>query len=350
MSENCLIINDLKDMLNKTKELYAQRPAYKIRTAPGEYKIITHKEVRDMVDYLGTALIDLGLKDKRVAVIGENRFEWCLSYLSVVCGTGIIVPLDKALPENELSELVARSEVEAIFYSEKYSEALERIKKNGNNNLKYLISMDLTENTEEVLSQKALVQKGKELVLNGNREFIDAKINAEEMSVMLFTSGTTSKSKVVALSHRNICANIMDLAKALKLTEKDRALSFLPIHHVFECTAGFLQSLYVGCQVSFSDGIRRVLENLNEYKITYVCLVPGIYETLYKNIIKNLEKEGKLEKIRELEEQYKDATMEEKKKVFKEIHDVFGGEVNMFISGAAAIDKNVAETFRKWGI
>ena len=350
MAKNFIMIDNLKDMLNKTKGLYAKCPAYKIRIAPNEYKIITHEEFRDMVDYLGTALIDLGLKDKRVAVIGENRFEWCLSYLSVVCGTGVVVPLDKALPENELIELIERSEVEAIFYSKKYSEALKRIKQNEKNNLKFLISMDLEESDNEVLSQKSLIQKGKDLVLNGNRDFIDAKIDNEKMSIMLFTSGTTSKSKVVALSHKNICANIMDLAKALKLTEKDRALSFLPIHHVFECTAGFLQSLYVGCQVSFSDGIRRILENLNEYKITYVCLVPGIYETLYKNVIKNLEKSGKLEKIRELEEQYKDATMEEKKEIFKEIHDIFGGEVNMFITGAAAIDKSVAKAYRNWGI
>ena len=125
MAEKCLFINDLKDMLNKTKELYAKKPAYKIKIAPGEYKIVTHEEFRNMVDYLGTALISLGLKDKRIAIIGENRFEWCLSYLAVACGTGVVVPLDKSLPENELSELVSRSEVEAIFYSKKYSEALD---------------------------------------------------------------------------------------------------------------------------------------------------------------------------------------------------------------------------------
>lgn len=293
MTKNFIMIDNLKDMLKKTKELYTNRPAYKIKVAPNEYEVVTHGEFRDMVDFLGTALMDLGLKDKRIAVIGENRFEWCLAYLAVVCGVGVVVPLDKALPENELCDLVARSEIEAIFYSEKYGEALERIRKNENNNLKYLISMDLEESTDEILSQKSLLQKGEKLVLNGNKKFIDAKIDSEKMSVMLFTSGTTSKSKVVALSHRNICTNIMDLAKALKLSSNDRTLSFLPIHHVFECTAGFLQSLYVGCQVSFSDGIRRILENLNEYKITYVCLVPGIYETLYKNIIKNLEKERK---------------------------------------------------------
>ena len=350
MAEKCLFINDLKDMLNKTKELYAKKPAYKIKIAPGEYKIVTHEEFRNMVDYLGTALISLGLKDKRIAIIGENRFEWCLSYLAVACGTGVVVPLDKSLPENELSELVARSEVEAIFYSKKYSEALEKIRKNENNNLKYLISMDLEENKEDVLSQNVLVQKGKKLLENGDRSFVDAKINAEEMGVMLFTSGTTSKSKVVALSHKNICTNIMDLAKALELTSEERTLSFLPIHHVFECTVGFLQSLYVGCQVSFSDGIRHILENLNEYKITYACFVPGIYETLYKTIIKNLEKTGKLENIKALEEEYKNASMEEKREVFKEIHDIFGGEVKLFVTGAAAIDKNVAKAFRNWGI
>lgn len=350
MNKNYLMINDLKDMLNKTKKIYGERPAYKIKVGVGEYKVITHKEIRDMIDYLGTALIDLGLKGKRIAVIGENRYEWGLSYLSVVCGTGIIVPLDKALPENELRELIERSNVEAIFYSKKYEESLVKIKQNGKNNLKYLISMDLEENTNDIFAQKALVQKGKELVEKGNREFIDAVINPKEMNIMLFTSGTTSKSKVVALSHRNLCANLMDIAPALGINEEDRVLSFLPMHHVFECTTGLLYSLYVGSQVSFSDGIRHILENLNEYKITFACFVPGIYESLYKNIMKNFEKSGKLETIKQLEEKYKDAEMEEKKKVFKDIHNIFGGEIKLFVSGAAALDKDVEQSFRNWGI
>ena len=115
MSKNMLVVRDLKDMLNKTRELYGDRPGYKIKIEEGKYETYTHNEIRDMVDYLGTALINLGLKDKRIAVIGENRYEWELAYLSVVCGTGIVVPLDKSLPANELEELVERSEVEAIF-------------------------------------------------------------------------------------------------------------------------------------------------------------------------------------------------------------------------------------------
>ena len=146
-------ISDLKDMLNKTKKIYGEKPAYKIKQEEGKYKIITHKQVREMVDALGTALIDLGLKNKRIAIIGENRYEWEIAYLSIVCGTGIVVPLDKALPENELESLIERSEIEAIFYSKKYEEVLTKIKYNENNKLKHLISMDNTKNTDGIYSQ-----------------------------------------------------------------------------------------------------------------------------------------------------------------------------------------------------
>ena len=196
---NYLEITDLKDMLNKTRNLYGEKPAYKIKIEEGKYKIYTHSEIRDMVDNLGTALIDMGLKGKRIAVIGENRYEWEVSYLSIVCGTGIVVPLDKSLPENELENLIERSEIEAIFYSKKYEDILKRIKYNQQNKLKHLISMDLEKNEDWIYSQKELIEQGRKLIENGNRKFIDAKINNEEMSIMLFTSGTTSQSKVVAL-------------------------------------------------------------------------------------------------------------------------------------------------------
>ena len=174
-------INNLKDMLNKTKNIYGEKPAYKIKQEEGKYKIITHKQVREMVDALGTALIDLGLKNKRIAIIGENRYEWEIAYLSIVCGTGIVVPLDKALPENELESLIERSEIEAIFYSKKYEDILTKIKYNENNKLKHLISMDNTKNTDGIYSQVELINKGEKLLENGNRSFIDAKINNKEM-------------------------------------------------------------------------------------------------------------------------------------------------------------------------
>ena len=343
-------ITDLKDMLNKTRNIYKNRPAYKLRIEDGKYKIITHEEVRNMVDCLGTALCNLGLKGKRIAVIGENRYEWEIAYLSIACGTGIVVPLDKSLPENELENLIERSDIEAIFYTDKYSEAVQRIQMNEKNNLKHLISMDLKIHNEGIFSQSELIDVGKKLLDDGNREFLDSTINSEEMGIMLFTSGTTSASKVVALSHKNICSNLMDLASVLDVNEDDVFLSNLPIHHVFECTVGFLFALYKGAQTVFSDGIRHLVDNLNEYKVSIMACVPGIYERIFMMIRKQIEKQGKLDEILEKEELYRNSTMEEKKKVFKEIHDMIGGNIKLFISGAAALDPKIEEKYRLLGI
>lgn len=347
---NIIEINDLKDMLNKTKNIYSDKIAYKIKIEEEKYKTFTHKQVREMVDALGTALIDIGLKNKRIAVIGENRYEWEIAYLSIVCGTGIVVPLDKSLPENELESLIERSEIEAIFYSKKYEQMLTKIKYNENNKLKHLISMDNSKNTEGIYSQMELISQGEKLLKNGNKEFVDAKIDNEKMSIMLFTSGTTSASKVVGLSHKNICSNLMDIGSILDVTSEDTLLSILPIHHVFECTVGFLFSLYKGAQTVFCDGIRHIVENLNEYNVTVMACVPGIYERIFEMIRKQMEKKGKLEEILEKEEILKNATMQERKEAFKEIHDMLGGKIKLLLSGAASLDPNIEEKYRLLGI
>ena len=335
-------ITDLKDMLKKSGEKYGEKIAYKIRQE-NEYKEITHSEVRKMVDGLGTKLIDMGLKDKRIAVIGENRYEWEIAYLSIVCGTGTVVPLDKSLPENELERLIERSKAEAIICSQKYVEILKKTK------LKYIISMDLENDNDGIISQKRLISEGIQLVKSGDTSFTNAKIDNEKMSIMLFTSGTTSISKAVALSHKNICSNLMDISSILDVNSSDVFLSFLPLHHVFECTVGFLFSLYVGAETVFCDGIRHIPENLAEYKVSVMASVPAIYERLFKIIKKHLEKQGKVEQILKDEEKYKDSSMEKKKEVFKEIHDLLGGNIKLFISGAASLEPSIEEKFRRLG-
>ena len=335
-------ITDLKDMLKKSGEKYGKKIAYKIRQE-NEYKEITHSEVRKMVDGLGTKLIDMGLKDKRIAVIGENRYEWEIAYLSIVCGTGTVVPLDKSLPENELESLIERSKAEAIICSQKYVEILKKTK------LKYIISMDLENDNDGIISQKRLISEGIQLVKFGDTSFTNAKIDNEKMSIMLFTSGTTSISKAVALSHKNICSNLMDISSILDVNSSDVFLSFLPLHHVFECTVGFLFSLYVGAETVFCDGIRHIPENLAEYKVSVMASVPAIYERLFKIIKKHLEKQGKVEQILKDEEKYKDSSMEKKKEVFKEIHDLLGGNIKLFISGAASLEPSIEEKFRRLG-
>ena len=348
--EEVIEIRDLKDMLNKTKEIFKNKPAYKIKEKNKKYKIITHKEVREMIDALGTALTTLGLQGKRIGVIGENRYEWEISYLAVVCGVGTIVPFDKSLPENELKRLIERSEIEAIFYSEKYEQTLKKLMIEDTGKLKHLISMDSKTHRNGIYSWSELIEFGEVLLKNGNRAFLDSEIDPEEMKIMLFTSGTTSESKVVALCHRNLCSNLMDIATMLDVNSDDRFLSFLPIHHVFECTVGFLFALYRGAQTSFCDGIKHMQENYKEYKITFAACVPAIFESMYKNVWKKIEKEGKKEEVEKLLEKHKDATMEKRRKVFKDVHEMFGGHIKTFISGAAPLDKTVAKGYRDFGI
>ncbi len=342
-------IKDLKDMLKITRNMYADEIAYKIKNKNNEYETFTYLQINNMIDALGTALIDIGLKGKRIAVIGENRYEWEIAYLSVVCGTGIVVPLDKALPENELKTLIERSKVEAIFYSSQYEEALKKIVYSGVGKLRHLISMDLEEHTNGIYSQKELIKTGKKLISDGNKSFIDATIVPDEMNVMLFTSGTTSSSKVVALSHRNICTNLIDLSNVLDISSKDIFLSVLPIHHAFECTVGFLFAFYKGAQIIFCDGLRHIVENLNEYHISVMACVPAVFEQIFRTVQKKLKKNGSLESICNKEEKYKNASMDEKKEVFKEIHDIVGGNIRLFISGAAPLDRTIEEKYRNLG-
>ena len=346
-------ISDLKEMITKSSQKFGDKPAFRFKGKnEGEFNNITFKEFYDDINALGTQLIKMGLKGKRVAVIGENRYEWCVAYLAVVCGVGCIVPLDKALPANELESLIIRSGVEAIFYSKKYNEVLQDIHMRRTTDLRYYICMDLEKRTDGVLSQKEFIEKGKELIKNGERSFLDAKIDAEVMQIMLFTSGTTAMSKAVMLSHKNICSNLMDIASVLKLDTNDTLLSLLPLHHTFECTAGFLYPMYIGASIAYCDGIRYIQKNIKEYQITAMISVPALYENMYKRLLKGIEKKGKLqevEKIMKLTGMLSKVGLDFRRKMFKEIHDEFGGKLRLMINGAAALDYEVEKGFTDLG-
>ena len=340
---------DLKDMLKKSGEKYGDRPAYMLLTdKEGVYKEVTHKEFRNQVNYLGTKLIDMGLKGKRIAVIGENRYEWGVAYLSIVTGTGIVVPLDKALPENEIESLILRSEVEAIFYTNKYDEIMNRLKRQGNTKIQYYISMDLKNNENEFYSFEQLIQEGKKLLDSGNTKFIDANINPEEMQIMLFTSGTTSMSKAVALSHKNIVSNLMDIAATIELNEKDVMLSFLPLHHTFESTVGFLYPISKGCKIAFCTGIRHIAENIKEYKITAMISVPALFEGIYKQVKKGIQKQGKWETVQKgikISNFLRKFGIDIRNKIFHEIHEKLGEDLRLFVAGGASLDPEIEKGF-----
>lgn len=345
---------DLKDMLKKSEEKFGDRPAYIFKTEePDKFKEITYKEFINNINSLGTALIDMGLKDKRIAVISDNRYEWGMAYLATVAGTGIVVPLDKSLPDNEIESLIVRSEVEAIFYSNKYDDIMNKIKEQGNTNVKFFISMDLDKKENDIYSQKELMKKGSELIKEGNREFLDSKIDAEAMGIMLFTSGTTAVSKAVMLSHKNICANLMDIASVIKVDENDRFLSFLPLHHTFECTVGFLYPISKGCSIAFCEGIRHIADNIKEYRITIMISVPILFETMYKKVMKSIEKKGKLDTVKKgikISQFLLKFGIDIRRKLFKEIHDNLGGKVRLFVAGGAALDPETEKGFNELGV
>lgn len=344
---------DLRDMLSQTGEVYGDRPAYVFKTdKPGEFRTITHKEFRNEINALGTALIKMGLKDKRIAVISENRYEWELSYLSIAAGVGVVVPLDKALPDNELESLILRSQVEAIFYSKKYENIMNQLREKKNTNLKYFISMDLEENTNGIYSQKLLIEKGRKLLEEGNREYLDAKINNEEMGIMLFTSGTTAMSKAVMLSHKNIIANVMDIIARFDLTDEDRFLSFLPLHHVFECTVGFLYPISIGGAICFCEGVKHMADNIKEFEITAMISVPAVFDIIYRKVMKTIEKKGKLPTVKKgikISRTLLKFKIDVRQKLFHEIHESLGPKLKLVVTGGAALDPETEQGFNDLG-
>ena len=349
MLDRNIKFENLKEMIKNSAEKFGEEPAF-LRDGKGleDSKKVTYKEFYHEINSLGTALVEMGLKGKRIAVIGENRYEWELSYLAVATGTGIIVPLDKALPENEIESLIIRSEVEAIFYSSKYDECMAKIQKKGNTKLKYFISMDLEKNDFNKYSLKEITEKGKELLEKGNREFLDSKINNEEMSIMLFTSGTTNQSKAVMLSQKNICTNIRDIRNVFELDEKDRFLSFLPLHHTFECTVGFLYPLSIGGTIIFSKGVRHIADELKNFKITAMICVPVVFEKMYDKLMKTIEEKGKMATVKKgikLSNCLLKVGIDIRKKLFKEIHDNLGGGLRVMVAGGAALSPEKEKGF-----
>ena len=349
MLDRSIKFDNLKEMMKNSEEKFGEEVAF-YRDGKGleDSKKVTYKEFCYEINSLGTALIEMGLKGKRIAIIGENRYEWELSYLAVVTGTGTIVPLDKALPENEIESLIIRSEVEAIIYSEKYDECMAKIQKQGNTKLKYFISMDLEKNDFNKYSLKEITKKGKELLDGGNKEFLEAKINNEEMSIMLFTSGTTNQSKAVMLSHKNICTNVKDIRNVFELDETDRLLSFLPLHHTFECTVGFLYPLSIGGSIIFSKGVRHIADELKNFKITAMICVPVVFEKMYDKLMKTIEDKGKMPTVKKgikLSNCLLKVGIDIRKKLFKEIYDNLGGCLRVMVAGGAALSPEKEKGF-----
>lgn len=348
-------ISDLKDMLGQSVERYSSKVAFLVKDKEeGDYIPVLYSQLGSDVNGLGTALINLGLKGKRIAVIGENRYEWAVSYLAVANCTCVVVPIDKELPEHEIESLLERSEASAVIFSGKHETAMKDIQER-NRKIKYFIGMDQKENHDNFLSFRELIKTGEKLIESGDREFLETTIDPEVMSVMLFTSGTTDLAKAVMLSHKNLCSNIMDMSSIIYFDENDIFLSFLPLHHTYECTCGFLTPIYKGAAVAYCEGLRHIAKNLKESRATIMLSVPLLFESMYKRIWSQAAKTpGKVTKMKialKVNNFLRDVFgVDLSKKLFKPLHEMLGGRVRLFISGAAAIDPMVGKGFREFGI
>ncbi len=348
-------VNDYREMLKMVEQKYSNNIAYKFKknanTPDEEYVNITYKQFIQDIKALSTGLLEIIKERKKVILIGNNRYEWCMSYLAVTTGNMIIVPLDKALPENEIRTLIEQSEAETIIFDKKYEDIMLKIKKENDKVDKLICIDDINNNEIENLSN--ILKQGKKLLESGDTRYENIKINNKDISILLFTSGTTNFPKGVMLSQKNICSNISVIATFVKIYPNDTLLSFLPIHHTFECTITFLYGLYSGAAVAFCDGLKHIQKNLAEYKVSVFVAVPLVLETMYKKIQHAIEEKGKTKLINtmsKISNTLLKCHIDLRKIFFKQVLDNFGGNLRVVFYGAAPMNKDTIIGYNNLGI
>ena len=343
----------IRDYINHAIEKYPDNIAFIIKNKVGKdvsYTNISYKDFGNDLKYLGTALIDLGLEGKNIAIIGKNQYEWALSYVSILNGVGVAVPLDKGLPEQEIESSLLRSHAEAVIFEKDYTDIMKNIALK-NTQIKEFICMN-SSSSNEFKTLSSLLSFGKSLIEKGDSRFENHIIIPDDVATIIFTSGTTSIAKAVMLSNTNIASNIYNIDCVEKIYSNDVNLAFLPLHHTFGST-GLLLFLSHGVTNVFCDGLRHIQENLKEYHVTIFVCVPLLLEAMYKKIYAQIDKQGKTKLIKvatAISQFLLKFHIDIRRKVFKEILDNLGGKLRFVISGASAIDKNVAKGFNDFGI
>ena len=349
-----IIYKDLRDLLNISVERYADKLAFKLKQKDlnGDiYKDITYREFKSDVNSLGTGFLNKNFKEKRIAIISSNRYEWAITYFATLCGGNVAIPLDKGLPETEVISLLQRSYADIIVFSKEYEQTMLKIKQNKETKITNFICMDYLDSVEFDYLED-IMKEGKASIEKGDNRYENLPIDSEKMSIILFTSGTTSISKAVMLSHKNIVSNITGMQVIEKVYDTDVNLAFLPFHHAFGST-GLIFFLSNGACNVFCDGLKYIQKNIVEYKVSVFVCVPLLIEAMYKKIMLEIEKQGKTKVLKfglKLTKFLLNFGIDIRRKVFKDIINQLGGNIRFIISGAAAIDKKVAQAFNDFGI
>jgi len=335
---------DLREVLDKIEKEYKDEVGF-IFKVKGDIVSIKYEQFLREVKYLGEYLLNLELSNGRVAFISPNRYEWELTYMAVACSNLICVPLDKSLPENEFKNLIIRSNSEVLVYDKKYKDIVERFKTESDIHIKEYICMD-----EDLIG---VLEKGKELFNRKKNKFNKIKIENDKMKFMLFTSGTTSSSKCVMLSHKNLCNQLYGISHLYDITKDDTYLSFLPLHHTFECTTGFLYGISVGAKRAYCEGLRHFVDNIKDFNVTCFVSVPALMEGVYKNIMKNIEKNKKMMQLKlalKASETLRKIGIDVRAKLFKDVHEKIGEKLRFVVCGGAALNPEVSKALNDLGI
>ena len=343
---------DIKELIYNSAKIYANNIAFIVKHQEGKdktYENITYKMLLEQINALGTKLYSIGLKNKRIAILGRNRYEWALGHLTSLLGGIISVPLDKDLQVDELENSLIRSKTDAIYFDEKYIEKIEEIKNRNNTNVKEYICMSKLAGYDDIHTLK---EEGQKLLEEGNKEYISAKIDENVMNILLFTSGTTSKSKAVMLSQKNIASNVYAMQRVEDIRSTDSNLAFLPMHHIFGSTC-LIMMLACGVRTSFPDGLRYVAQNLKEYEVSVFVGVPLLVEAIYNKVVKEIDKQGKTKLIKNairVSNFLLKFHIDIRRKLFKQIIDQLGGKMRFVISGGAPLDPKIQKGFIDLGI
>jgi long-chain acyl-CoA synthetase len=345
-------LSDLLDLVNSSAALFGDSDAFLVKDSPGgAYRPISYGRMKSDIDSLGAALSRRGLLGAKIALIGENRYEWVVSYFAVTNGAGVIVPFDRELCAEELADFLRRAEVKAIIYSGKLESVATEAA--GLFCLECLISMDAREHDERRLSFPQLIAEGAGPPDAARRAYQDAAIDGDTVCAILFTSGTTGMPKGVMLSHRNIASNVYNMSKYVNVSGGHTGLSVLPMHHTYEMTCHIMTALYQGCRVAICEGLKYIVKNMAESKASVMLGVPLIFENMHKKVWKNAESRGKAKKMRRalaFSKLVGGQNTKAVKRLFKEVHRALGGNILLFISGGAAIDPLVVEDFNAMGL
>ena len=347
-------ITDLRDMLKQSVMLYQDKTVFMIKKSKGEpYTNVSFKQYGADVDAFGTALTHLAGHGCRAAILAETRYEWYVSYLGITNGTGIVIPLDKELPQKEIASLLNRSDADCLIYSASKQGIIDEIR-GDIPSVKYFICMDQVLQTDSIRSFESILEEGRTLLESGNRDFLDAQIDPEAMTILLFTSGTTDKSKAVMLSQHNICANLEGMCSMVYIGPDDVFLSVLPVHHTYECTCGFLCQVYRGSVVAQCEGLRYITKNMQECGVTIILVVPLMLEMFHRAIMKkakaNKNSARKFMFGMNLSRNLRKIGIDRRRSLFKAVHENFGGRLRLIISGGAGIDPQILKDMQDMGI